>query len=224
MRAWRGVAAPAALTLLLLLLLLHAARAQGPLIFQVAPREVTGELGQRVELSCTAGSRGAQGCSWLHQPPGAAARPAFLLYMSSARTKLADGLDSAQVSGRRSGDTCTLVLGSFRKADEGYYFCSATVNSALYFSPLVPVFLPAKPTPTPALRLPTRAPTALRPASVRPEICRPAPGTDKKWLDFACDIYIWAPMAGLCAILLLSLLITVLCHRRNRRRVCKCPR
>ncbi|KAM9585269.1 T-cell surface glycoprotein CD8 alpha chain isoform 2-T2 [Trichechus inunguis] len=225
------MASPATALLLQLALLLHAAAsaAQRPSTFRMSPLKVQGTLGKSVELECEVLlSNFASGCSWLFQRPDAATSPTFLLYISSSRPKPS----SDRYSGSKTESRFKFTLHDFQVEDQGYYFCSVVSNHALYFSAVVPVFLPEKPVTTLAPRPPTPAPTkALQPKSLSPEVCRPSAGrpsaggaVDSRGLGFSCDLYIWAPLAATCAVLLLSLIVTVICSHRNRRRVCKCPR
>ncbi|XP_054431521.1 T-cell surface glycoprotein CD8 alpha chain [Pteronotus mesoamericanus] len=210
-----------------LLLVLHAAAALGSGEFRMSPREKKATLGEEVELRCEPLKSGASGCTWLYQRPGAAASPIFLMYISNTRTKSTEGLFANQISGHKDrSDVYSLRVKNFQENNQGYYFCSILYNSIAYFSPFVPVFLPAKPTTTPAPRPPTPAPTRTsQPASRRPETCRPtAVSAGETKQPFACSIYIWAPLAGIGGVLLLSLIVTATCSYRNRRRVCKCPR
>ncbi|XP_075418652.1 T-cell surface glycoprotein CD8 alpha chain [Tenrec ecaudatus] len=219
-----------ALLLPLALLLYAAAGPPGPKSFRMSPLKVEASLGQTVELRCEVLlSNTALSSSWLFQKRAPAARPTFLLYISSSsKSKVAEGLDSSKFMGSKaSKDTFKLTLLSFREEDQGYYFCLVTSNSQLYFSPFVPVFLPEKPTSPPPPPPPAPVPTnASQPASPRPDACRPPADSaaNKTGLDLTCDLYIWAPLAGACVVLLLSLIATIICSCKNRRRVCKCAR
>ncbi|XP_037384767.2 T-cell surface glycoprotein CD8 alpha chain-like isoform X1 [Talpa occidentalis] len=213
-------------TALLLALLLHAAAAE---VFRMSKQEVHPSPGETVELSCEVLLPSApSGCSWLFQARGVASRPRFLMYIGMS-PKWAEDVDREQISGKKdSSSRYTLTLKRFQEKDQGYYFCAAIQNSIIHFSPFVPVFLPAKPTTTTVRPPPpTQAPTnASQPVTLRPEGCRPSAGdhVNTKGLDFSCDIYIWAPLAGACGLLLLSLIAAIICNNRNRKRVCKCPR
>lgn len=196
---------------------------------QLSPKKVDAEIGQEVKLTCEVLRDTSQGCSWLFQNSSSElSQPIFIIYVSSSRSKLNDKLDPNLFSARKENTKYILTLSKFSTKNQGYYFCSITSNSVMYFSPLVPVFQKVNSIiPKPVTRAPTPVPPPTgTPRPLRPEACRPgASGSvEGTGLGFACDIYIWAPLAGICAVLLLSLVITLICCHRNRRRVCKCPR
>lgn len=112
--------------------------------FRMSPVQVQARLGEKVKLHCEVlQSSMTSSCSWLYQKPGAASRPIFLMYLSSTRSKLAEGLDTNYISGTKAeGANFHLTLHRFHEDDQGYYFCSFMSNSVMYFSNFVPVFLP----------------------------------------------------------------------------------
>uniref|UniRef100_G3STA6 T-cell surface glycoprotein CD8 alpha chain n=1 Tax=Loxodonta africana TaxID=9785 RepID=G3STA6_LOXAF len=211
--------------LLPLALLLHAAEAQGSNQFRMSPKEVKATLGKPVTLQCEVLlSNAGSGCSWLFQRLDAAASPIFLLYISGTGIKRVQGQDSTRFSGAKTSSGFQLTLNHFQEKDQGYYFCSVLSNSALFFSPFVPVLLPG-PTPTTLIAPAAKPTTAPLPVSRRPETSACSMSSvDTRGLGLTCDLYIWAPLAGTSAVLLLSLIVAIVCSHRNRRRVCKCPR
>ncbi|XP_038174837.1 T-cell surface glycoprotein CD8 alpha chain [Arvicola amphibius] len=219
------MASPVTCILSLTLLLDLVAELQGSEQLQISSLKKSPELGKELKLKCSVLLSTSQGCTWLFQKDGSGVKPTFLLYLSTTKIKVNDQLDENQFSGNRNDKEYTLILKKFGEENQGYYFCSVTGNSVVYFSPLLPVFLPGKPT-TPVPRPRTPVPTVGTSRSPRPQTCRPGPGAsvEKRGLDFDCNIFIWAPLAGICGVLLLSLVITLICCHRNRRRVCKCPR
>lgn len=112
--------------------------------FRMSPVQVQARLGEKVKLHCEVlQSSMTSSCSWLYQKPGDASRPIFLMYLSSTRSKPAEGLDTSYISGTKAeGANFHLTLHRFHEEDQGYYFCSFMSNSVMYFSNLVPVFLP----------------------------------------------------------------------------------
>ncbi|XP_076796013.1 T-cell surface glycoprotein CD8 alpha chain [Arvicanthis niloticus] len=217
--------------LLLNLLLLDVPRLQSSRQFRMSPKKMDAKVGQKVELTCEVLWTTSQGCSWLFQSSSSKQpQPIFIVYLplSNSGKKWNDKLDPELFSAKREEKTkCILILNKFVEENQGYYFCSVTSNSVMYFSPLVPVFEKVHSTTTkPVSRAPTPVPPNGTSRPLRPEACRPGAGSsvEETGLDFACSIYIWAPLAGLCGLLLLSLVATLICYHRNRRRVCKCPR
>ncbi|XP_006902083.1 PREDICTED: T-cell surface glycoprotein CD8 alpha chain [Elephantulus edwardii] len=213
---------PVTALLLPLAILPNATTSQGSKAFRMSPTKVEGALDQTVELQCEVLlTNPSSGCSWLMQRHGGP--PTFLAYTSNYRKHQEGEHFSANTLG---SNTYKLTVRKFRDEDQGHYFCSVTSNSVMHFSPFVPVFLPEKPTTRPP-RSPTPAPTnGSKSQSPHPKDCWPPSGgaVEAIGLDFTCDLYIWAPLAGTCAVLLLSLVIIVVYNHRNRRRVCKCPR
>ncbi|XP_052029848.1 T-cell surface glycoprotein CD8 alpha chain isoform X2 [Apodemus sylvaticus] len=211
------------------LLLLDVTKLQSSGQILIAPKKVDATVGQKVNLVCEMGSTTSLGCNWLFQNSSSKLpQPIFIAYLSSTQStvKLNDGLDLQLFSAKRDRNKYILTL-KFSTKNQGYYFCTTFSNSMMSFSPLVPVFQKVNSTTTkPVPRAATPVPPAGTFRPLRPEACRPGAGgsVEGTGLDFACDIYIWAPLAGICGVLLLSLVTTLICYHRNRRRVCKCPR
>lgn len=111
----------------------------------MSPKKMDAKVGQKVELTCEVLWTTSQGCSWLFQSSSSTQpQPIFIVYLplSHSGKKWNDRLDPELFSAKREERTnkCILILNKFVEENQGYYFCSVTSNSVMYFSPLVPVF------------------------------------------------------------------------------------
>lgn len=111
--------------------------------FIISPKKVDAELGQKVELVCEVMWTTSQGCSWLFQNSSSElSQPTFVVYIASSHSKITWNNHVVQqlFSAKRDTRKYILTLNKFSKENEGYYFCSVTSNSVMYFTSLVPVF------------------------------------------------------------------------------------
>ncbi|XP_066429065.1 T-cell surface glycoprotein CD8 alpha chain [Eleutherodactylus coqui] len=118
-----------------------------------------------------------------------------------------------------SGSTFTLDIKEFDEKDQGTYYCLINKNSVLHISPGYQLIYTEVATPKPKS---TKPPPAATTDPGDPCNCGPEQ-KDQPSLGLSCDIYVWAPLAGICGFFLICFLITfiMLCCR-TRRRVCRC--
>ncbi|XP_055975108.1 T-cell surface glycoprotein CD8 alpha chain [Sorex fumeus] len=221
---------PVPALLLLLALLLHAGPAyQESNVFRMPKRLVKARPGDTENLKCQVlSTQTSGGGTWLFQPRNSKVSPTFLAYLpKSGNNVLSDKFSSiAAKRDENMKDIYILTLKNIQEEHEGYYFCMVVINAITHFSPFIEVQLPGKIT-TPAPRPSTPASTVKQQSlSTTADTCVPTEtrARRKGVLDLSCDTYIWAPLSGICVVLLLSLVSVLVCCRRNQRRVCKCPR
>ncbi|NWU86744.1 CD8A protein, partial [Onychorhynchus coronatus] len=165
-------------------------------------------VGQRLELECQTDRD--SGVFWVHQDKSGTLH--FIVFISSLSQVTFEGKQRTSTHFEASKDNrfYRLVVKSFTQQDEGNYFC--LMNQTLYFSHGLPAFFPvttivAPSTPGPITQ---RGITEKDPCTTTldPET------TMQQELNFFCHIFIWAPLTGLCLLILQLLVITiVLCQR-----------
>uniref|UniRef100_A0A6I8PJ94 T-cell surface glycoprotein CD8 alpha chain n=1 Tax=Ornithorhynchus anatinus TaxID=9258 RepID=A0A6I8PJ94_ORNAN len=197
--------------------------------FRMERQEVTiTEPGKTVNLKCETLESSQTGLSWVHQRPVKpnqnAMAPTFLVFFSGTvkNIRKAEGLEEALEAKRLSSTSFQVTLKNFQEKNEGHYYCVVAYNQALYFSRSMSVYLKGPPTTSP--RTPRTTPRRLNVTQTTPALdnCQDRPGSKKSpnqrsFWDFSCDLYIWGPLVGGCAILLIALLTTIIiCQRLGR--------
>ncbi|XP_053217812.1 T-cell surface glycoprotein CD8 alpha chain [Podarcis raffonei] len=168
-----------------------------------------------VELKCEA-SKMDVGVYWVRQNSDLSTH--FILYMSSRSRSPQETVRGYIAS--KSSDNYLLRIVSFGKEYEGIYFCLLFYNQVVHFSSGLKVYLPKATTIAPQVSTPSERLTT---TMGLPHSTASGPDDD---VMFRCDLYIWAPLAGGCFLLLVLLVITlsVCCDPRRRRRRCRCKK
>ncbi|XP_072191604.1 T-cell surface glycoprotein CD8 alpha chain-like [Excalfactoria chinensis] len=181
------------------------------------------QQGQRVELECPP-YKSDSGVSWIRQDKDGKLH--FIVYINtfSKTTFPGNERSSSQFEGSKQGNVFRLVVKSFSAQDQGIYFCVTNVNQVLHFSSGQPAFFPVTTTtaaPT------TPAATTQSSHVTKKDTCVQSsdPGrSSENLLNFYCEIFIWAPLAGVCLMLLVALIVTIVLCQKTRRRRCRCKR
>ncbi|NXK90398.1 CD8A protein, partial [Formicarius rufipectus] len=177
-------------------------------------------LGQRLELECQTDRQ--SGAFWFRQDKSGTLH--FIVFISSLSRPSFEGNQrtSSRFEASKHDTMYRLVVKSFTAQDEGNYFCLVNANQMLYFSHGQPAFLPVTTTVAPT----TPRPNIQQGISEKDPFLK-TPDSEisiENELNFSCDIVIWAPLAGICLLLLISLAITIVLCQKTRRRRCRCKR
>ncbi|XP_075050101.1 T-cell surface glycoprotein CD8 alpha chain-like [Mixophyes fleayi] len=193
------------------------------------PSVQTGFSGEvRLECNPDMGESMDFGVFWFRQKKDSKNPESIVFLSTTKKTTYSDPNHNRQFSPDKTGSAYTLTIKSFGQMDQGTYYCMINKNSVLYISPGFSLFYPEV---TTTRATTTKAPTPEVSTKMRTKdacgcsLPKPVTPPPKEWEIFGltCDPYVWAPLIGLCSLLLFCLLVTsiMLCFRTRRRR-CRC--
>uniref|UniRef100_A0A8C5M9Y1 T-cell surface glycoprotein CD8 alpha chain n=1 Tax=Leptobrachium leishanense TaxID=445787 RepID=A0A8C5M9Y1_9ANUR len=187
----------------------------------------TGSSGP-VNLECRPSGSGLmeQGVFWLRQKKDKTS-PESILFISSANKPTVNDLpNSERYKGSKGSSAYELKINPVTESDHATYYCLIKLSSVLFISPGIQLYPPTAPTVMPKT---TKAPVPTKPPQTQDptkDQCGCTRDTEEKETPrrvMNCDLYIWTPLVGLCALLFIALLVTtVLLCKRTRRRYCRC--
>ncbi|XP_064007763.1 T-cell surface glycoprotein CD8 alpha chain isoform X2 [Pogoniulus pusillus] len=174
------------------------------------------QVGQRLELECLP-EKEDSGVFWMRRDRHGNLH--FIVFISHINKLTFEGSQqsSQRFEAMKDSKSYRLVVKAFEPQDEGSYFCLMNSNQVLYFSSGLPAFFPVTT---------TRAPPTTQHGTTEKDPCPRTLDTDtsREELSFFCDIFIWAPLAGACLLLVIALVVTIVLCQQTRRRRCRCKR